>query len=132
MPPLAWIVVIAVAILLLAGGGALAWRSPEVRAFLEDIEDLGWRGALRGVWGLMRDRRVPLVVRLLPVPLMIYLATPIDLIPDFVPVLGQADDVLLAAAALWVVLRYTPGAVVREHFRSRRDHADGRPPPPGV
>ena len=115
-----WIVVIAVALLPLGVAGALAARDARVRDFIEAIEDLGWRGAARAVWGLVRDRRVPLLVRLLPVPLLIYLASPIDIIPDFIPVLGQMDDILVVAAALWILLRYTPPAVVAEHFRAPR------------
>ena len=114
--PLTWVVVLGI-VAMLAAAGAMAWRDAGVRAFIEEIEDLGWRGALRGVWGLVRDPRVPWFVRLLPVPLLIYLASPIDLVPDFVPVIGQADDILVVAAALWVVLRCTPREVVTEHFR---------------
>ena len=113
---LRWLVAIAAVLVPLGIAGALAARDVRVREFIEAIEALGWRGAARGVWGLVRDPRVPLFVRLLPVPVLIYLASPIDLIPDFIPVLGQLDDLLIVAAALWVVLRYTPRAVVAAHF----------------
>lgn len=115
-----WVTAIALVLAPLGIAGALAARDARVRDFIEAIEALGWRGAARGVWGLVRDRRVPLLVRLLPVPLLIYLVSPIDIIPDFIPVLGQADDILLVAAALWIVLRYTPREVVAEHFRVAR------------
>ena len=114
---LAWLVPIVIVVAVIGVAGFLAARDPRVRDFIEDIEDLGWRGVVRGVWGLVRDPRVPWLVRLLPVPLLIYLASPIDIIPDFIPVIGQADDVLVVAAALWVLLRFTPREVVAEHFR---------------
>ena len=114
--PLTLTIVLGILVLLGVAGG-MAWRDPAVRDFIEDIEDLGWRGTARGVWALARDPRVPWFVRVLPLPLLVYLASPIDLIPDFIPVIGQADDILVVAAALWVVLRYTPVEVVREHFR---------------
>ena len=55
-------------------------------------------------------------MRLLPVPLFLYLAIPFDLVPDFIPVLGQLDDVLIVAAVAWLVLRLTPSEVLREHL----------------
>ncbi len=81
---------------------------------MEIVEDVGWRRGVRAVWRLMRDRRVPIWVRLVPVPLLLYLAFPIDLIPDVIPVVGQMDDLLIAAAALWIVVRFTPWGVLRE------------------
>lgn len=52
---------------------------------------------------LMRDRGAPLRYRLALVALAAYLASPIDLIPDLVPVIGSLDDVILAALVLrWV------------------------------
>ena len=112
-----WTIAIALVVGVFGVGGALAWRNAALREFMEAIEDLGWRGALRAVWGLMRDRRVPLFVRLIPVPLVLYLAMPIDIIPDFIPVIGALDDILIVAAALWTLLRFTPVEVVTEHFR---------------
>ena len=84
-------------------------------------------GTLRGVWGLMHDERVPLWLRLLPIPVLVYLASPIDLMPDVIPVLGQLDDILIVGAALWVILRFVPFAVVRSHFvpRGERTTANG-------
>ena len=111
-----WLAAIVAVLALVMAAGAFAARDPALRGFIERIEDLGWRRGARGVWGIVRDRRVPLAVRLIPVPLLIYVVSPIDLIPDFIPVLGQADDVLIVAAALWLILRFTPRAVIEEHL----------------
>ena len=116
--PLTWVVVLGI-VAMLAAAGAMAWRDAGVRAFIEEIEDLGWRGALRGVWGLVRDPRVPWFVRLLPVPLLIYLASPIDLIPDFIPVLGYLDDLILVPLGIALVIRLTPAEIVEA---ARKDH----------
>ncbi|MBS1845046.1 MAG: DUF1232 domain-containing protein [Actinobacteria bacterium] len=52
---------------------------------------------------LLKDPSVPRRRKLLLLPLLAYLALPIDLVPDFIPVAGQLDDAILAA----VVLRHT-------------------------
>jgi uncharacterized membrane protein YkvA (DUF1232 family) len=67
--------------------------------------------------GLLRDGRVPLRAKIVLGIAGVWLASPIDLIPDFIPVVGSLDDAIVAALALRFVLRTTDGAVVREHWR---------------
>jgi len=67
--------------------------------------------------GLLRDRRVPLRAKVVIAAASAYVAFPIDLIPEFVPVVGSLDDAIVAALALRFVLRTTDGAVLREHWR---------------
>lgn len=112
------ILVAALTVLALLGvGGVVALRrEPRLRLLLEEIEELGWRRGARAVWALARDPRVPIAVRLIPLPLLLYLVFPIDLIPDFIPVLGQLDDILVVALAMYLVVRLTPWPVLREHF----------------
>ena len=68
---------------------------------------------------LVLDPRLPRPVKLALIAVAVYLASPIDLLPDFIPVAGYLDDALLAAMALdglltWVdrrfVLQYWPGS----------------------
>jgi uncharacterized membrane protein YkvA (DUF1232 family) len=69
------------------------------------------------VRGLLRDRRVPRRHKVLLAALLGYLALPFDLVPDFIPVAGQLDDLLVV---VWVVRRLLRGAgpeIVREHWR---------------
>lgn len=121
MSPWIWIAIaIVVLAVVTAVAGLIAARDRRLRAMIEDLAALGWLGLLVAVWGLMRDPRVPRFVRLLPIPLLLYLALPIDLIPDFIPVAGQLDDILVVAGALWVVRRFTPPEVLSEHVRVRR------------
>lgn len=114
MPWWGWLTLVAAPLLLIALAGLIAARDPRLRALVEIVEEAGWRRGVRAIWRLMRDRRVPIWVRLVPVPLLLYLAFPIDLIPDVIPVLGQLDDLLIAAAALWIVVRFTPWGILRE------------------
>jgi uncharacterized membrane protein YkvA (DUF1232 family) len=65
---------------------------------------------------LLADRRVP---RRSKVPLALlagYLISPIDLVPDFIPVAGQLDDAILVALALRSVTRAAGPGIVQEHW----------------
>lgn len=55
-----------------------------------------------------RDPRTPWAARLLVLAIVAYAVSPIDLIPDFIPVLGLLDDLLLLPAALYLALRMIP------------------------
>jgi uncharacterized membrane protein YkvA (DUF1232 family) len=65
---------------------------------------------------LLGDGRVPRRRKLVLVGLIAYLLTPVDLIPDFVPVAGQLDDAIIAAFALRYVLRSQGPNLLREHW----------------
>ena len=66
--------------------------------------------------GLVRDARVPVRAKIVLGATAVYLASPIDLIPDFIPVLGSLDDAVIAAFALRYVVRTTPAGLVAEHW----------------
>ncbi|MSQ22486.1 MAG: DUF1232 domain-containing protein [Dehalococcoidia bacterium] len=63
---------------------------------------------------VVTDPRVPRWIKLLPFLMAAYLASPIDLIPDFLPVLGYLDDVALVLLVVAAIVRFTPRAVVTE------------------
>jgi uncharacterized membrane protein YkvA (DUF1232 family) len=67
--------------------------------------------------GLLRDRRVPLHAKVVLALASVWLASPIDLIPEFIPIVGSLDDAIVAALALRFVLGATDRAVLREHWR---------------
>lgn len=69
-----------------------------------------------------RDPRVPWYAKLLAVIVLAYALSPIDLIPDFIPVLGYLDDLLLLPLGIWLVLRLIPAPVMAE---CRARAADG-------
>jgi uncharacterized membrane protein YkvA (DUF1232 family) len=63
---------------------------------------------------LLRDPRVPRRSKVLVAALIPYLALPFDLIPDFIPVVGQLDDAILVAIVLRRVVRQTDPELLRE------------------
>jgi len=65
---------------------------------------------------LVADERVPRRRKLVLVGLVAYLASPVDLVPDLIPVAGQLDDAIVLALALRFVLRSAGAAVVQEHW----------------
>ena len=90
-----------------AGAGALLDRS--------------FRDQLRLSWRLLRDERVSAVKFAIPALLVLYVISPIDLIPDFLLGLGQVDDSGAVIAGILLIARIipklTPGHVVDEHLR---------------
>jgi uncharacterized membrane protein YkvA (DUF1232 family) len=65
---------------------------------------------------LLGDERVPRSRKLLLVAVLGYLACPIDLVPDFIPVAGQLDDAIIVALVIRSVLRSAGAAILREHW----------------
>lgn len=73
-----------------------------------------------------RHPDTPMLVRLLALAIAAYALSPIDLIPDFIPVLGYLDDLLLVPLGLWLVVRLIPVAVLQE-CRGRAEATASRP-----
>ncbi|MBP5986627.1 MAG: DUF1232 domain-containing protein [Azonexus sp.] len=78
------------------------------------------------VYFAARDPRTPLLVRLLALMVAAYALSPIDLIPDFIPVIGYLDDLLLLPLGLWLVVRLTPPEVIAA-AREKAAQATERP-----
>ncbi len=70
----------------------------------------------RLIWALARDPRVPMQQKLVLGAVAGYLVFPIDIIPDFIPVLGQLDDVGVLIFGLDFFIRNAPKEVVEEHM----------------
>ncbi len=70
----------------------------------------------RLVWGLARDERVGGAQKLILVGIIGYLLMPIDVIPDFLPILGQLDDVAVVLLGLDLFIKAAPQDVVDEHL----------------
>jgi uncharacterized membrane protein YkvA (DUF1232 family) len=73
------------------------------------------------IWRLARDPRVPPRSKATLVLLGAYVVSPVDLIPDFIPGLGQLDDIVIAAFALDQIINRIPEHIVREHWDGDED-----------
>jgi uncharacterized membrane protein YkvA (DUF1232 family) len=73
------------------------------------------------LWRLARDPRVPARAKATLFLLTGYLASPVDLIPDFLPAIGQADDIIIAAFVLDQMLNRIPEEIVKEHWDGDED-----------
>ena len=70
----------------------------------------------RVIWGLVRDPRTPLPLKGLLAAALVYLAVPLDLIPDVIPILGQADDLTVLMLVLDLFIANAPAEARREHM----------------
>ena len=118
-----WLGLAALALLALWAAAAvallLAGRRTDARALAGFVPDCA---VLFG--RLLRDRRVPMRRRIALALVVGYLAVPIDVVPDFVPVLGQLDDAVLVALALRALLRGGGRALVEDHWPGPRRSLD--------
>ena len=109
----------------MAAGMSTEAVTPKLRARLQ----LWARRILRDVhalWLAARDPRTPWYAKWLALAVAAYAVSPIDLIPDFIPILGYLDDLLLVPLGVWLVVRMIPKDVLAEH-RAAADAAPVRP-----
>lgn len=78
------------------------------------------------LWLAARDPRTPLAARLLAGLVAAYALSPLDLIPDFIPVLGYVDDLIIVPLGIWLAVRLIPEPLMAE-LRARA--AEGRRAP---
>jgi uncharacterized membrane protein YkvA (DUF1232 family) len=79
----------------------------------------------RVVWGIVRDPRTPVGLKALLVAALVYVVSPVDLVPDAIPILGQADDLTVLLLVLDLFIQNAPAEVRAEHMaRARNGTAD--------
>ncbi|HET8569589.1 MAG TPA: DUF1232 domain-containing protein [Candidatus Limnocylindria bacterium] len=106
------LVVVGAAYLVLLAALVAAGRGPLARELATLVPNLV---ALFG--GLVRDPAVPLGAKAVLAVAIVWIASPIDLVPEFIPIAGPLDDAIVAALALRVVLRSTDRETVGRHWR---------------
>ena len=114
-----WVELVAI----IAGSLLLLWLLMLALLWRAKADDVTLRDALRLVPDLLRllkrlagDQTLPRGIRLRLVLLIGYLAMPIDLVPDFIPVLGYADDVVAVAIVLRSVVRAAGPEALERHW----------------
>jgi len=86
---------------------------------------------LRLAWRLMREPRVPAIAKAIPALAALYVVSPLDFVPDMLPVLGQLDDLGILILSVKVFLRLCPQAPAAFHtaaIASGRPYAPMNPP----
>jgi uncharacterized membrane protein YkvA (DUF1232 family) len=106
---LAWVALIVALVIVRPRGGLLR----ESLRLLPDV--------LRLLPRLAADRTLPRGVRVRLLLLLAYLASPVDLVPDFIPVVGCADDAIIVAAVLRSVAHHAGIAAVQRHWPGTSD-----------
>ena len=101
--------------------GSIRRTRPTFRALLRRL-----RVEAHAAYLAARDPRTPWPARALGLLIAAYALSPIDLIPDAIPVLGLLDDALLIPAGLWLFARLVPPELLAEH-RARAQAAAERP-----
>ena len=70
---------------------------------------------VHAVYLASRDPRTPWYAKAVAIGVVAYALSPIDLIPDFIPVLGQLDELIILPLGIWLVVRLIPPYVMNEH-----------------
>jgi uncharacterized membrane protein YkvA (DUF1232 family) len=89
-----------------------------------------WARALKrdvvALYFAARDPRVPWPAKAVAASVAAYALSPIDLVPDFIPILGQLDDVLILPLGILLAIRLIPADLMAEH-RAAALAAEGQP-----
>lgn len=78
-----------------------------------------WAGTVKrdvhAIWLAGRDPRTPLLAKLLALAVAAYAFSPIDLIPDFIPIIGYLDDLIIVPLGIVLIIRLIPTELMAEH-----------------
>jgi uncharacterized membrane protein YkvA (DUF1232 family) len=93
-----------------------------------------WAATLRRdalvLWFASRDARTPWYAKCLAACIVAYALSPIDLIPDFIPVVGMLDEIILLPGAIWLVLKLMPRQVLLDSRARAQTWLEARRPGP--
>jgi uncharacterized membrane protein YkvA (DUF1232 family) len=90
----------------------------------------GWARLIKrdtvAIYLAVRDRRTSWYAKAVGMIVVTYALSPIDLIPDFIPVLGYVDDLLVVPLGIWITVKLIPNSVM-EDCRARAERIEARP-----
>lgn len=84
-------------------------------------------GTLTALWLVMKDKRTPMITKLIGGLVLAYALSPIDLIPDFIPVLGLLDDVILIPLGVALAVKFVPKELWLEAQEQAQHHKEKLP-----
>ena len=118
-------------LLLMVAAAFVFWKiqSSDEKKLGQRIARLAFVDKLALAWSLFRDPRISIGLRLIAVGLVLYVAMPLDLIPDFIPVIGYLDDLLIVLIGAGLLLRSIPRYIIEEHvgrYEKARAKVGGR------
>ena len=125
------LMIVAAFLVMLAAAVFLAWRvwRSDERSLAKRIGALPVKQKFALGRDIFRDPRIPAWSRLIAGALIVYLASPLDLIPDFIPVIGFLDDLIIVLVAAGLLIRSIPDHVLEEHVRRFEAANDVTAPP---
>jgi len=88
------------------------------------------KGDIFALWFAYRHPQTPWHARVFAVLVVAYAFSPIDLIPDFIPVLGLLDDAVLLPLGIWLALKLVPAPVMAQSRQQAQAWLDARKPKP--
>ena len=93
-----------------------------------------WAATLKrevmALWFACRDPRTPWYARALAMLIVAYALSPIDLIPDFIPVLGYVDELILLPVGIYLVLKLVPAQALADARARAQSWVESRQPKP--
>ncbi len=75
------------------------------------------------LFSAMRDERTPWYAKAMVVLVLAYIVSPIDIIPDFIPVIGLLDEAILVPIALAIIFKLIPDSVKQDQLCNEMDEA---------
>lgn len=82
-----------------------------------------WKGELHALYLACRDPRTPWYAKAVAIAVIAYALSPMDLIPDFIPVVGHLDDLLIVPLGICLAIRLIPQSVLQETRQKARQTA---------
>ena len=112
-------------LLLIALAAFILWRiqRSDEKKLAKRIAKLPFFDKISLAGSLFGDERIPLAPRIIALALVLYIASPIDLIPDFIPVIGYLDDILIVLVGAGLLLRSVPRDILEEHVERYEEKA---------
>jgi len=96
--------------------GIILFMEREQKEILGRVLSLPLRRKVRLAWRLRKDRRVSQIAKLPLLLVIAYVATPINVLPRWIPIVRRFDNLLIGALGLWLFVKLVPNDLLDEHL----------------